>query len=67
MPQLNGDNYRPDLSKCRRCIFLRIAFGVRCLQESPGKETIIATAEWARELRVPQKPFPQCQDEMSVF
>jgi len=67
MLQANKIGHKPDLTRCQKCIFLGVVFKVRCLRESPGEKTIREAAKWINELKIPKKPFPQCQDEMNVL
>jgi len=56
--------YKPDLLKCRNCIFLRFYGGVRCLCDSPGDTIIREASQYLPDLKVPTKPYPHCQDEI---
>lgn len=66
MPKVKEVDYKPNLTKCQKCIFLGVAFNVRCLRESPGEKTIREAVSLIPELKIPKNPFPQCQDEMNA-
>ena len=63
---MGTEGQKPDVVKCRDCIFFRIYPGIRCLQGGKGDETIRAGSRWFPDKIVPSNTYPGCQEEAAA-